>query len=166
MNPPPILSNPPDSQADSDLKQLAGFHFLYAATGLAFVVFPLFANLFLSFTVPDFWKNMPPGENHASILFLPVFLSFYGISLVLLLIFLNFLSGYCLWRRKDRRVSFIVAGLNCLFIPWGTAFGIFAFKLLKRPAVKDLYQSSFDAPPMKAAYRQFKAAGSHLGIWR
>jgi hypothetical protein len=164
MNAPPILSNPPDRLADGDLERLAGFNFIYAAMGLAC----LLASIFIRYVAPGFVKLMSPeaAAMLESTRPVPADLQFHATIIVqMLFIFLNLLSGFCLWRRRDRRASLIVAGLNCLQIPFGTVLGVFTFIVLRRPAVKDLYRNNFEAPPMKAAYRQFKDTGAHLGIW-
>lgn len=59
---------------------------------------------------------------------------------VLLLAVLNFISGRNLGRRKGRTLSMVVAGIDCLNLPFGTALGIFTIIELSKEDVKRLYE--------------------------
>src|SRR4051794_19120809 len=52
---------------------------------------------------------------------------------------LTIVSGRCLHRRRSRLFSLIIAGVNCLSMPVGTALGVFTFIVLLRPSVQALY---------------------------
>jgi hypothetical protein len=52
---------------------------------------------------------------------------------------LTIFSGRCLARQRRRAFSLVVAGLNCLAIPFGTILGIFTFIVLLRPTVAMRY---------------------------
>ena len=51
----------------------------------------------------------------------------------------NVLSGICITKRKNRLFSFIIAGINCMQFPLGTALGVFTFIVLARESVKSAY---------------------------
>ena len=53
----------------------------------------------------------------------------------------NIISGNLLSKARGRVFSQLVAGLNCLNIPFGMALGIFAFVELNKEEVKQLYAS-------------------------
>ena len=53
---------------------------------------------------------------------------------------LNFLSAYSMNKRRWRIFSLVVAALNCLYVPFGTAFGVFMFVVLLRPTVTQAFQ--------------------------
>ncbi len=53
-----------------------------------------------------------------------------------------FAAGRSIKRRKRYLFCMIVAGVSCLFMPFGTALGVCSFLVLSRPGVKAL----FDAP--------------------
>jgi hypothetical protein len=53
---------------------------------------------------------------------------------------LTIYSGVCMKRRQHRTFSLIVAAINCLSIPFGTALGVFTIIVLSRPSVKELYE--------------------------
>jgi hypothetical protein len=54
----------------------------------------------------------------------------------------NLLSGLFLRARRHRTFSMVVAAINCLHIPIGTALGVFTFIVLGRESVRKLYRPS------------------------
>jgi hypothetical protein len=58
---------------------------------------------------------------------------------------LNVVSGIFLRQRRHRIFSFVIAGLDCLQIPFGTALGVFAIIVLSRDSVRQLYLSQNSA---------------------
>jgi hypothetical protein len=54
-----------------------------------------------------------------------------------------FFAGRFLSQRKHRLFCLVIAGINCLFFPYGTALGVFTFIVLMRPSA----QALFSAPP-------------------
>ena len=52
-----------------------------------------------------------------------------------------FLSGRCVARRTRYMYCFVVAGVECLMMPFGTVLGVFTIIVLSRPSVKALFQS-------------------------
>lgn len=72
-----------------------------------------------------------------------IFVLFYfimGVALVVVSV-LNLLSGLFLRQRKHRTFSLVVAGLDCIQIPLGTALGVFTLIVLLRDSVRDMYRS-------------------------
>ena len=63
---------------------------------------------------------------------------FFGLFTVLAAIG-NFLAGLYLKKRKNRTFIMVVAGINCLQIPFGTVLGVFTIVVLSRPAVTNLF---------------------------
>lgn len=51
-------------------------------------------------------------------------------------------AAWCLKRRRSRLLCQIVAGVNCLFIPYGTALGVYAFTVLNRPSVAAEFEAA------------------------
>jgi hypothetical protein len=47
--------------------------------------------------------------------------------------------GRCIKRRTHRTLTFVMACLNTMFIPFGTILGVFTLIVLSRPNVKRLY---------------------------
>ena len=56
------------------------------------------------------------------------------------------LAGRFLTRRAHYMYCFVVAAIECLFMPFGTVLGVFTIIVLARPSVKALFQ------PGKAEY--------------
>ncbi|HWF18547.1 MAG TPA: hypothetical protein VG754_04740 [Verrucomicrobiae bacterium] len=56
---------------------------------------------------------------------------------------LQIYAGHCLAQRKHRMYCMVIAGLSCLFIPYGTLLGIFTLMVLQRPSVRQ----TFEQPP-------------------
>ena len=56
-------------------------------------------------------------------------------------------AGRCLAKRKRYLYCLVMAGICCLFFPFGTALGVFAIIVLIRPSVKELFGSSSRIEP-------------------
>lgn len=52
---------------------------------------------------------------------------------------LSIVSGRCIARRRRRVFSLVIAGLNCISFPLGTALGVFTFIVLLRDSIRPLY---------------------------
>jgi hypothetical protein len=134
--PPPILGS-----KDADhLRILAIFHYIFAGLALVGIGFLClhFWVMNTVFTNPEIWKNAkdpPPPE------FFAIFKWVYLLVACLFLVagVLNLLSASYLRLRQNRIFSIVVAGLNCLQIPFGTALGIFTLVVLTRDSVRQSY---------------------------
>lgn len=45
-------------------------------------------------------------------------------------------SGRCIQKRRQKVLVYVMAAFNCLFLPYGTLYGIFAILVLSSPAAK------------------------------
>jgi len=54
---------------------------------------------------------------------------------------LTIYAGRCIRRRARRTFTFVMACINLVFIPIGTALGVCTLLVLTRPSVKRLYES-------------------------
>jgi hypothetical protein len=79
--------------------------------------------------------------------FMPIMYGVYGfIGLFLVaLCVCNIVSGLSIRKRKRRIFSFVIAGVNCMQFPFGTALGVFTFIVLSRESVKADYASRLTA---------------------
>jgi hypothetical protein len=57
---------------------------------------------------------------------------------------LNLLSALFIRAKTHRLFSLVVAGINCFYMPLGTALGIFTIVVLVRSSVRDLYRVGSD----------------------
>ena len=133
-------------KADADhLRLLSIFHYVLAAVagrGLGFLALH-YALMHAVLANPEMWNSAKGGPPPAQIFAL--FRWFYVVFGTLLVIggVLNLLSGRFIHRRRHRVYSLIVAGLNCMQLPFGTMLGVFTFVVLLRDSVREAY----DAPP-------------------
>ena len=81
-------------------------------------------------------RNAPPPAG-----FFLAFAGIFGLVIVLGWIFgaLQIYAGRCLKNRRHRLFILIIAGLECVFIPWGTFLGVGTFMAMERPGVKYLF---------------------------
>lgn len=138
--PPPI---PPQSRHSVDaghLDLLAILHFVlagFSALGLGFMFFHwLLMKTMLS--DPRAWQSDgPPPETILSAMFCLYLL----MGMVLLIAGLvNLLSGLFIRKRRHRLFSIVVAGMNCMAFPLGTALGGFTLVVLLRESVRERYR--------------------------
>jgi len=47
---------------------------------------------------------------------------------------LTLYAGRCVQKRRNKTLIYIMAALNCMFIPYGTLLGVFTFIILASPA--------------------------------
>ena len=52
----------------------------------------------------------------------------------------QFLAAWNLYRRRGRTVCLVVAAVECLNVPLGTALGVFTFVVLSRPGVRAAFE--------------------------
>ncbi|MBV8781724.1 MAG: hypothetical protein JO353_10035 [Phycisphaerae bacterium] len=71
------------------------------------------------------------------------FIIFGGLAVALgwTLAILTMISGLFIRRRRNRLFSLIVAGIDCLWFPFGTVLGVFTFIVLLRDSVRSSYSS-------------------------
>lgn len=149
-SPPPVQpSVPPEVFTESrrlrdqeHLKLLSIFHFVFAGLALLGIAFLAvhYAMMHTFFSNPEMWKNQkgvtpPPKE------FLEGFVWFYVFMGVIIVIgfALNLMSGIFIRQRRHRIFSLVIAGLDCLQIPFGTALGVFTIVVLSRESVRQMY---------------------------
>ena len=141
MNEPSPFTDPGKQKDKDQIKILAIFHFVLGCLtllgiGAVYLHYYMMRSLFMN---PGMWKGKegqaPPME------FFQVFIWVYivmGITL-LLASAANALSGVFLFKKQHRTFSLIVAGLDCMFMPFGTLLGVFTIIVLVRDSVRRLY---------------------------
>lgn len=149
MLPPPIQQPPPfpfiDPQAKDKehLDLLAVFHFVFAGLtvlGLGFlgVHFLVMRTVFLRHEAHGAMSGA--GRMPADQVFTWIVVGYVFMALLVIAVgTANVLSGIWLKKRKNRMFSMILAGFNCLQMPFGTALGVFTLIVLARPGVRQLY---------------------------
>lgn len=145
MQPPPI----PSKDADN-LRTLAICHYVVAGLSLIGIgfLFLHYSMMRMVFGNPQMWQNakQPPPFNPTE--FFHAFQWFYLFFGVLIVVSgtLTFISGRFLHRRVNRTFSIVIAGINCLHLPFGTVLGIFTIIVLTKESVMRLYAESKSPP--------------------
>jgi hypothetical protein len=129
-------------QDSQHLKLLSMFHYVVGGLGGLFSLFPLIhvamgiAMLTSSAGFSDKSGNPPPP--FLGWLFVSLGGFFIIVGLVISVIIA--LSGRFIAHRTRYLFSFVIACIECMFIPFGTILGIFTIIVLSRPSVKQQYQ--------------------------
>jgi hypothetical protein len=142
-NPPTITGAPPPGQDQVDLehlKLLSIFHYVVAGLAALIACIPfihLAMGLFFLFGRDHFG---PPGNQPPPF----VGLFFVGIASFFILAgwafaVLVFLNGRFISGRKHYRFCFVMACIECVFMPFGTVLGAFTILVLVRESVKELF---------------------------
>jgi ABC-type phosphate transport system permease subunit len=144
MNPAIPITAEQRKRDEEQINLLSIFHFVMAGLfllGVAFIGLH-YAFMHMVFSRPELWKSQnPPPFSPAD--FKTLFAIIYSIVGVFVVIacLLNVLSGVFMRQRKHKTFSLVVAALDCLQIPLGTALGVFTFVVLLRDSVRQLYES-------------------------
>ncbi len=140
---PPLIRDQRAADADH-LKILAIFHFVFAALAVLGIGFLGLHYLFFHAVMdnPDLWKNQKGGGPMPREFF-NVFRWFYAVfgAALVLCAAGNLRSGLFIRARRNRTFSLVVAGLNCIQVPFGTVLGVFTFFVLLRPSVEESYRA-------------------------
>lgn len=130
-------------KSDTDhLRLLSIFHYVVAAIAALFsCMFLIHILVGLSFlaspaTFADQAQDLPPPFFGWLFLGVGSFALLSGWSVA----FCIFLAGRFIAQRKHHLFCLIIAGLSCMFFPFGTALGIFTLIVLLRPSVKAAFQ--------------------------
>lgn len=141
MDIPPITSEAQRRKDDEHIKLLSVFHFVIgglAVFGIAFLILHYYV-MSSVFSNPEMWKAQNgTGSPTAFFAAFKWFYLFMGIILVAASI-LNIISGVFLRQRRHRMFSLVIAGLDCVQIPFGTALGVLTLIVLQRDSVRQSY---------------------------
>lgn len=141
------------------LRLLALGYYIKGAIGAVFVSFLLFHFVFFlgfSFIPESAWNPAPkpataaeslsvtpspsprPANQGPPVVMFRIFAAIVGVIILLGWTFgaLTIYAGRCIQKRNHRVFIFVMAGLNCVLIPWGTLLGIATFILLQTPLAR------------------------------
>lgn len=131
---------------EEQIKLLAVFHYIVAGMAALFALFPII-HLIIGLCVVFGTRHMAfPGQTPPPTVLLGwifVVVALFLIAIGLTLAMFIFLAGRFLARRKHHRFCYVMAAVECVFMPFGTVLGIFSIIVLNRASVKQL----FDAAP-------------------
>jgi hypothetical protein len=130
------------NQDAEHLRLLSIFHYVVAGVAGFCSFFPLlytvmgFVFVALSHHPPAHpAQEVPPAALGWVFVGLGIFLFLLGAVFALVLV----LAGRSLSRRKHYRFAFVVACIECIFVPFGTILGVFTIIVLSRQSVKILF---------------------------
>jgi hypothetical protein len=130
------------NQDNEHLRLLAIFHYIVAGLAALFSFFPLlYTAMGAIFLFAARHGTPKPGEELPPEILGWLFVAFgalfflAGITMAICILF----AGISLSRRRCYRFAFVVACIECIFIPFGTILGIFTIIVLSRESVKALF---------------------------
>jgi len=144
------------------LRLLAIGYYVKGAVGAVFISFLLLhfcMFLGLSFIPASSWNTpskpaitahspsvlstpAPRPENQGPpVIMFRIFAGVIGVIILLGWTFgaLTIYAGRCVQKRQHRALIYVMAGFNCVLIPWGTLLGIATFILLQSPAGQEAF---------------------------
>lgn len=142
------MSDAPANQRDLEhLRLLSVFHYVCAGLLALFACIPIIHFVIgIGLVIASFAGNANDRP--------PAFLGFLFAGLAGFIILAGWIvagllayAGRCLARRQHYTFCFVMAALACLFMPVGTALGVFSIIVLSRGSVKALFESQKPATP-------------------
>ncbi|MFT3831668.1 MAG: hypothetical protein QM691_18385 [Opitutaceae bacterium] len=137
-------------QDQEHLRLLTIFHYVVAGLAALFACFPLFhlaLGLFFILAPTSLaGSGQPPPPAFLGWIFV-VFASCFilaGWAFAACVIY----AGRCLARRRRLLFCQVMAGIACIFMPFGTVLGVFTLIVLMRPSVKPLFERQPAVPPL------------------
>ncbi len=134
---------PPGNQDEQHLRLLSIFHYIVGGFTALIACFPLIhlgLGLAMLFS-PEFFSGKP-GEQPPPAIIGGLFICVGGLLFLAwqALAVSTILSGRFLARRKRYWFVFVIACLQCVLFPFGTALGVFTIVTLSRESVKELFK--------------------------
>lgn len=136
------------NQDEQHLNILSIFHYVVGGLTALFACFPIFHLLMgLAFLTGGF--GPAPEEEFPFRLFGLMFTLIPAAIIVTGWVLAGCIvaGGYFLSKRKRYTFCLVVAGVECIFIPFGTVLGIFTIIVLIRPSVKALFEGGLPTQP-------------------
>jgi hypothetical protein len=130
------------NQDGEHLRLLAIFHYIVAGLAALFSFFPLLYTAIGSFlVVAAHHATAKPGHEPPPE-FIGWFFIAFGAAFFLLgvaMAILILMAGRSIAQRGRYGLAFVVACVECLFMPFGTTLGVFTIIVLSRESVKKLF---------------------------
>ncbi|MEM1109447.1 MAG: hypothetical protein AAGH99_12245 [Planctomycetota bacterium] len=135
----------PEDQRHLDLMSV--FHYLVAGLAGCFGLFPIIhlviGVLALTGVIEDEQGQALPPIFGVIFVAIPLVFMATAWSLAIALV----LAGRRLKNRRSHRFCFVLAAIECVFIPLGTVLGVFTILVLSRPSVKAAFEGFSNDPP-------------------
>lgn len=136
------------TQDEEHLRLLSIFHYVVGGLAGLFALFPIFHLIFGLFFILAPEKFAGKGEPPPAFLgWLFVIFGVVFITIGWTFAALILTAGRFLARRKHYLFCLTMAGVECLFMPFGTVLGVFTIIVLIREPVKQLFAINNPLPP-------------------
>ncbi len=126
------------------VRLLSIFHYVVAGLAGLFACFPLLHLGFGVLMLTGAFPEKDPGPQHMLTVMGIFFVVFSTVAILLGLAFsiLLALSGFYLNKRIHYTFCLVMAGIACIFMPFGTVLGVLTIIVLMRPPVKAAFEGS------------------------
>jgi ABC-type branched-subunit amino acid transport system permease subunit len=130
------------NQDGEHLRLLAIFHYIVAGLAALFSFLPLLYTAMGAFFVvaahhPAAKPGQEPPPEMIGWFFIAFGTAFFLLGLIMAILIL--MAGRSLAQRRRYWFAFVVACIECFFMPFGTALGVFTIIVLSRESVKKLF---------------------------
>jgi hypothetical protein len=135
------------NQDEQYLQILSIFHYVIGGLTALFACFPIFHLAIGLGMLTGGFGPLPPDERFPVQLFGLMFVIFPAMIILMgwALAGAIVTAGYFLSKRRKYTFCLVVAGVECIFIPFGTVLGVFTIVVLVRPSVKALFEAKSPA---------------------
>jgi hypothetical protein len=133
-------------QNEQYLNLLAIFHYVVGGLTALFACFPVF-HLTMGLSMLTGGFGPMPDEDFPFQLFGLMFVLIPAVIILLGWALAGFMvaAGYYLRKRRKHTLCLVVAGVECIFMPFGTVLGILTIVLLVQPSVRAWFEGT--SPP-------------------
>jgi hypothetical protein len=129
-------------QDEEHLRLLSIFHYVVAGLVALFALFPIFHLIFGLFMLLAPQKFAGHGQEQPPVALVGwIFVIFASVFITLgwTMAALILTTGRFLARHRHYQFCLVMAGIECLFMPFGTVLGVFTILVLVRESVKPLF---------------------------
>lgn len=134
------------SQDEKQLRLLSIFHYVVGGLAGLFVLYPVIMFVmilpYIGMMMPEPSRGIPDPFGWLYALMGAVII-LAGLAMAASII----LAGRFLTRRTHYTYCLVIAGFECMFMPFGTVLGVFTIVVLMRESVKPLFQESPPTEP-------------------
>ena len=136
-----------NNQDAEHLRLLSIFHYVCAGMIALFSCFPII-HLIIGLVMVLHPRGFGPPHSQPPALFgfLFIFIALFIIAFGWITAALLAWAGHNLGQRKNYTFCLVMAGIACLFMPFGTVLGVFSIIVLSRPSVKAMFEPPRQPP--------------------
>ncbi len=134
------------NQDAEHLRLLSIFHYVVAGLVALFACFPVCHVVFGLVTAfsPNVLEHIPEAQPEG-LRIIGLFFAIVASVFILFgwaMAFCIFLAGRYLHQCRHYTFCLVMAGIMCMFIPFGTVLGVFTIIVLMRPSVKEMFAAA------------------------